>query len=215
MLLIFDLDGTLFEAKPVVFKADYALLDDLGLPPVDEETLVRAAGRGIYEFLAAILPEGFDIDAAWVRYIEIVCDVIKDCGALFPGAAEALERLHKAGHEIVICSNSPEKYTKTVLEHTNITAFVTRFVCAEDYGTKAAAVYSLLKPGAAAVVIGDTHGDITAAMANELPSIAAMYGYGNKEMLAGADFFAASPSEIVDCVELLNRQNHNFAVFRG
>jgi len=215
MLLIFDLDGTLFEAKDVVFKADHALLEDLGLPPMNDEELARAVGRGIYDFLRTILPAGFDIEAARSRYLEIVNDIIKDCGTLFPGAAEALASLNEDGHEIVICTNSPEEYTKTVLEHTGVMALVARFVCAEDYGTKAAAVYSLLKPGINAVMIGDTHGDLEAARANNMPTVAAMYGYGNKSMLADADFFAASPEEIVSCIRLLNRQNQNFAVLRG
>ena len=215
MLLIFDLDGTLFEAKDVVFKADHMLLEDLGLPPMEDDALARAVGRGIYDFLRTILPAGFDIEAVRSRYLEIVNDIIRDCGMLFPGAAEALASLSEDGHEIVICTNSPEEYTKTVLEHTGITALVARFICAEDYGTKAAAVYSLLKPGMPAVVIGDTHGDLEAARANNLPTVAAMYGYGNKSMLSDADFFAASPEEIVDCIRMLNRQNKNFSVLRG
>ncbi|MCL2392808.1 MAG: HAD hydrolase-like protein, partial [Oscillospiraceae bacterium] len=68
------------------------------------------------------------------------------------------------------------------------------------YASKTEIVREITAPDAHAVVIGDTHGDISAASENGLRSIAALYGYGNKSMLEHADYFANMPEEIVGCV---------------
>ena len=162
MLLIFDLDGTLFRAKPVVQRAG--------------------------------------TDASLPGYPRSLREAIRECGELFPGVREMVAQLHGAGHELVVCSMSSPEYIGLVLEMTGIARFFTRYYSSVDYPSKADVVRELITPGEPAVVIGDTHGDITAASENGLPSIAAMYGYGNKSMLAHADSFAGAPEDIVECV---------------
>ncbi|MCL2366629.1 MAG: HAD hydrolase-like protein [Oscillospiraceae bacterium] len=162
MLLIFDLDGTLFQAKPVVqhIGADISELDD----PNRLYTAIRKHGR------------------------------------LFPGVQEMLMQLHDAGHELVICSKSPMKYIELVLEHTGIDHFFTQRYSSAHYTSKTKLVQEMITPSCPAVVIGDTHGDISAAKENGLLAIAAMYGYGNKSMLTHADYFASTPEEIAACI---------------
>jgi len=206
MLLIFDLDGTLFQAKPVCLRADYNLLNEWGVPAPDEATLLKNAGRGVGPLLRSILPDGADISAARARYIELVREEILVCGELYPGAREAVRQLADEGHELVICSNSPGEYIKTVLEHTGIAGAFARYCSSEGHPSKAGRVRGIVARSeqqggkTPAAVIGDTHGDIEAAHANGLIAIAAMYGYGNKAMLAAADYFAGTPEEIVSCV---------------
>ena len=201
MLLIFDLDGTIFQAKPVVLRADWGLLRELGAPWIDESALFRNAGRGVDTLLRNILPADVDLAAARARYIEIVREAILDIGELFPGVREALELLYAQGHALVVCSNSPEEYVKLVLEHTGISGLFARYLSSEAYTSKAEAIRELL--GETAVVIGDTHGDVEAAHENGLPAIAAAYGYGNREMLAAADYLAETPEDIANCVATL------------
>ena len=207
MLLIFDLDGTLFKAKPVCLSADYKLLEEWGVPAPDEATLLKNAGCGVGPLLQSILPDGADIGAARARYIELVREEIIGSGELFPGALEAVRQLKDEGHELAVCSNSPGEYIKTVLEHTGIAGVFARYYSAEGHATKAGIVRGIVAQSGwnagkapAPAVIGDTHGDIEAAHANGLIAIAAMYGYGNKAMLAAADYFAGTPEEIVSCV---------------
>ena len=173
MLLIFDLDGTLFQAKPVV----------------------RRVG----------------LDASQPEYSELLRSAIRECGELFPDVREMLAQLRDAGHELVICSKSPMEYIEIVLEHTKIAEFFTRHYSSERYTSKAEIVREIIALGNYnAAVIGDTHGDISAARENGLPSIAAVYGYGNKSMLGQADYFASTPLEIAKCVsDLTQHTNRN------
>ena len=207
MLLIFDLDGTLFQAKPAVLRADYALMDELGVISPDEKTLFKYAGRNLDTFLRHILPEDTDFAAARLRYFELIREAMQESCELFPGIFDMLAQLHEEGHELVVCSNSPEIYIKLVLERTGIMRFITGFYSAEEHESKAELIREIIvkqkvRPpvSRAAVVIGDTHGDVEAAHENGLPAIAVTYGYGNKEMLAAAEYFAETPEEIMDII---------------
>jgi len=165
MLLIFDLDGTLFQAKPIV--------------------------------------ERVGTDASQPGYSELLDRTIFEHGKLFSGVQEMLIQLHSSGYELVICSKSSMEYIRLVLMHTGISEFFTQYYSSESYASKAELVSKITTPETPSVVIGDTHGDISAASENGLPSIAVMYGYGNKSMLNHADYFADTPAEIITCIEKL------------
>ena len=196
MLIIFDLDGTLFQAKPIA----------------------ELIGRDFSSF----------------ESLERLTAALKKCGKLFPGVYEMLSQLRKAGHNMVICSKSQSVYVDLVLEQMGIAEFFTDRFSTDGESSKVGLVkeiiYTILagetdfvggtccvrdvdltvnsdltREGVeGAVVIGDTHWDISSAKENGLSSIAAMYGYGNKSMLSDADYFADSPSEIPTIVDEIN-----------
>jgi len=163
MLIIFDLDGTIFQAKPIFMRVGL----DTSAP--DYEKLLEAA--------------------------------IQDYGELFPCAENVLKALHDMGHELIICSKSPMKYIELVLRATRINSFFSDYFSSSGYASKSELVREIVESKTRnAIVVGDTHGDITAASENGLPSIAAMYGYGNKKMLSNANYFANTPEEILGCL---------------
>ena len=208
MLLIFDLDGTLFQAKTSVLLAVRRLLDELGIPAPDENTILKNAGQGIDALLRNILPRGSALAVARMRALELMRKAVLECGELFPGVREAVIQLHNEGYELAICSNSPEEYIETVLEHTGIADAFSRYCSVSAYPSKASAIRELLQtepphcpPGCpTAIVIGDTHGDVEAAHENGLPAIAVTYGYGNKTMLDAAEYQAGTPMDIINCI---------------
>ena len=201
MLIIFDLDGTLFQAKPVMLRAATRLLNDLGVAEPDEKRILETAPNGAASLLQEFL--GDVPDGAVNCYEELMHDAIIECGELFPGVTETVRQLASDGHELVVCSNSPEQYIDLVLESTGIAKWISRYYSAEPYASKAELAGLLVKANTPAVVIGDTHGDMEAAHINNLPAIAAMYGYGNKQMLAEADGFAYSAEDILSIVSSL------------
>ena len=213
MLLIFDLDGTLFQAKPVVLLAARRLLGEMGLKAPDEGTILKNAGQGIDALLKNILPDDAEPDsaepgAARVRILELMREAVTECGELFPGVREAVEHLYSEGHELVICSSSPEEYIETVLDFTEIEYAFSRYYSVSAYSSKTDLISEIIKTDTSAIVIGDTHGDIEAAHSNGLPAIAAMYGYGNKPMLAAAEFKADSPADIINYIYFHERDKY-------
>ena len=203
MLLIFDLDGTLFQAKPVVLLAVRRLFEELGLPVPDEGAVLKNAGRGAAAMLAAVLPEGVEASAAMPLFYKQLRSAILERGELYAGAKETVRKLYDEGHKLAICSNSPMIYIELVMKHTGIGEFFALCLSAEGHPSKAVQIGKLLKPGETAIVIGDTHGDLSAAHENGLKAIAAAYGYGNKDLLKSADYTAHTPEEILDCVRRL------------
>jgi len=204
MLLIFDLDGTLFQAKRAALLAASRLLEEYGADAPDDNAILKSSGRGIDSHLRGLLPDGADLDAARTRYLELAREAIIKVGDLFPGAREMVTRLAGEGYELAICSDSPEEYIRLAIEHTGIAGAFAVVRSAEGYASKAELIKELIRPGVPAIVIGDTHGDVEAARENGVPSIAALYGYGNKSMLSPADCFAETPEEIVNCVHKIS-----------
>ena len=219
MLLIFDLDGTLFQAKPVVLSAVLRLFGELDIPVPDEGALMKSAGQMLDAFLRETMPCNANLAKSRELYLALSREEILARGELYPGIREALEHLCADGHELAVCSNSPIEYIQTVLEHTGIAGLFKSYCSTEIYPSKADALRDMAnreqrsatgasppakrrdRPSApAAIVIGDTHGDIEAAHENGLTAIAAMYGYGNKDLLADAEHFADSPEEIIRCI---------------
>ena len=205
MLLVFDLDGTLFQAKPIFLSALRELFEDLGLSVPDEDTIIKYARRDISAMLHDVLPSGADLTGTRLLYKDIISKAITDKGELFPGVKEMLVQLNEDGHTLFVCSNSPREYISKVLTHTGIHGLISRFCSTADSAmTKATAVKGLIirpySPESPAIVIGDTHQDIAAAHENGLLAIAVNYGYGNKQMLEKADYFADSPAEIVKII---------------
>jgi len=91
MLLIFDLDGTLFQAKPVVLLAVRRLLYQLGVPEPDESAILKNAGRGAIDMLIGVLPEGIEPAAVMPDYYKQMRAAILERGALFDGVRNTLE----------------------------------------------------------------------------------------------------------------------------
>ena len=202
MLLIFDLDGTLFQAKPVVLLAVLRLFAELGIPAPDDNEILKNAGRGAIEMLLNVLPDGVDPSSVMPRYYKQVRAAVLERGELFPGVREALELLYAERHTLVVCTNSPEEYLELVLEHTGISGLLKHFCSTEGYPSKAAAIRDILRQFTRmdAIVIGDTHRDVEAAHENSLKAIAVTYGYGNQSLLANADYFASTPADVVSAV---------------
>ena len=203
MLLIFDLDGTLFMAKQVVLLAVSRLLEEMDVPAPDENDMLKNAGQGLDALLRSVLPGAFDFAALRQRYVELLCEAVHECGELFPGVYETLSRLANESYELTICSNSPLEYIEAVLQRTRTSTMIARYCSTEGYPSKAALIREMAEPGRPAVVIGDTHGDIEAAHENDLPAIAVAYGYGNKSMLSGAERSVVAPEGIIGALRTL------------
>ncbi|MDR2513726.1 MAG: HAD hydrolase-like protein [Christensenellaceae bacterium] len=200
MTLFFDLDGTLFETGPCVATAAQGLLAEYGLPSLTEAAILSGLGKPSLEFLRGLLPDGMDPASVRGRFRELERDAIRARGKLYPGARELLENLRKAGHSLHICSNGSAEYLQIVLRATGIEGLFDGVHSASEHPSKGALLRALLRPGEAALLIGDTRFDLQAAECCRIPFIAARYGYGSRGELAPACLFADSPSEIASRV---------------
>jgi phosphoglycolate phosphatase len=183
--LIFDLDGTLWDASSACILAWNSALQQFGLDNtrVDQTLIAGFSGRLLEDILAEhfkiIPPEQYE------RFVKLYAaeeaiQMKTFGGILFPNAKIVLEKLALT-YPLFIVSNCQKGYIENFLQQHDLEKFFKDFECSGNTGLpKSNNIHSLirrnnlLKP----IYIGDTQGDYEASKWNEIPFIYAGYGFG-------------------------------------
>jgi len=207
--IIFDLDGTLLQTHYHSCFAAHETLRALGLEDVSDELVMRLIGEPADVFLRAIAPDYSDLAAFETLFDANERAALMRVGKLFDGVPALLEELKSWGYQLAICSNGSREYVETALATTGIRQFFTRLACAGEYPDKAAAVAAMILEWNCdlAVVVGDRVHDMEAARANDVPFIAALYGYGGAET-TDAVYRAEDACDMMHLLEQIERSNH-------
>lgn len=200
MIIIFDLDGTLFQTALCDIAAVNHLFDELAIEKVDDTAITYNIGKKTFEFLTNILPAHIKQQDVYDRFRELEQKEVRENGILFPGVIELFEELVSKGHTLIICSNGSSEYIELVLKKTGITKYFSNIYSAKEANNKGEVIRKILDNNSPAVVIGDTLSDIEAAAENNIPSIAAMYGYGNINELGAATYIIQNVTDIIGYV---------------
>jgi phosphoglycolate phosphatase len=183
-LLIFDMDGTIFESHKATFKVLKKAFADMGIDsPLSEQAVKDRMGEPAEQFFGALLgPVHFP---RWQEIMEKYDAKIPQFGSAFPGVPETLDALKSRGYKLALCSNCARDYFEAVLLKTQTRSY---FDFAECYGDDQLIKSQLVKkvmrekfPGLKAAVIGDRIHDIDAARDNGALAVGVLYGYGKTE----------------------------------
>lgn len=204
MLVIFDLDGTLFQTAHCAIETVKRLVNELDIEPISDINILSNIRKTTDEFLRSIFPKHINIDDIHDRFRELEQDEVRERGILFPNIQKVLERLKECGHVLCICSNGSIEYIELVLKSTGIRKYFDEIYSAKHYNAKSDLVEEILADKKIAVIVGDTLHDIEAGKANNIPSIAAAYGYGNADDLDRSTFTVYAAEEIIGCLAQLN-----------
>ena len=208
LLLIFDLDGTLFKAETVTVPAVQQTFEKFGLAVPGFDAICALFGQPGVDFhtwIGSLCPQYVrsriiaDIDKAEL-------DLIGKTGELYPGIPQMLESLAVLKAHMALCTNSAIDYVYRILRtHRLIKHFETVRYWKSETDTKVSMVREILNHtgGTSGIVIGDRAQDLQAARENGLKSLAVLYGYGRERELAGADARASLPSDIPRLVRKL------------
>ncbi|MBM1174009.1 HAD family hydrolase [Microvirga arabica] len=189
-IAVFDLDGTLAETAGDLVGTLNVILDREGLAPLP----VRKARDMIGAGARALIQRGFEaagkeltpdyLDELFrqfmVHYGENICVRTR----LYPGVAEALDRLEEAGFILAVCTNKVEEHSVRLLHELGVGH---RFAanCGRD-------TFRYFKPDprhltltieragghpSRAVMIGDSRTDIVTAKNAGIPVVAVPFGY--------------------------------------
>lgn len=190
--VIFDLDGTLWDASAAITQAFQAARNSVDY--VDENvTLAEVQAvtgqpyETVYERLFPSLPaDRLDEFRALCARHELAA-ARQPGGTLYPDLAATLDYLRGQGYRLFIVSNCQLGYVEAFFEHSQLGHYFEGHQC---FGTKklpksenireVVAQYGLQAP----VYVGDTPGDQAASQAAGVPFIFATYGFGR---LAAAD----------------------------
>ena len=186
--VIFDMDGTLFNAESFVVDVINSTIKELNNPKLSEVDIddVRSAlGKPALEYYATMF-KGLDYDEL-EQAIKVCKHYEKTLmstggGSLYSGAHELLDSLYKRGITLALATNSGLTYMTSVLTNFGIDKYFTYTLCAETNGGMKKTdmlreIISLTsKPH---IMVGDRLFDFHAAQDNGIDFIACDYGYSD------------------------------------
>lgn len=186
--VIFDLDGTLWDATGTVARAwqkakeqvDYIEKD---LTQEDVRSITGMTYDAIYNKLFPYLTEVQRQEFKQICAREELALVGKEGGSLYEGLEETLTYL-KSKYRLFIVSNCQCGYIEAFLEYSGLQHYFDDHQC---YGTKnqpkALNIKDVVERNElkAPVYIGDTLGDYEAAKGAKVPFIFVSYGFGKVE----------------------------------
>jgi phosphoglycolate phosphatase len=192
-LLVFDWDGTLMDSIGSIVACAHAAAAELGLPAAPEEALRAAIGLGLADTIERLLPGAAPEEAQRMMetYRRHWLATYRHRPRLFPGAAEALAELERAGYLLALATGKGRRGLDLDLAATGLAG---RFAATRtaDQGLAKPHPRMLLElldelgAGAAeSLMIGDSRWDLEMAAAAGVPAVAVATGTWPREELAG------------------------------
>jgi len=204
-LLLFDLDGTLWDSAPAVADAWNEIFgrEYPGLEPLTVDDIHGVMGMTMKEISLALYPdirmerrdEIFDLCCRHeVEYL------YTHCGTLYPDFRAVMESLKAEGYELAVVSNCQEGYVKAFLTSSGAADLFVDYEEWERTGlSKGENIRLVMERNgyAKGIYIGDTKKDREAALQARIPFIHAAYGFGTVDSADGViNSLSGLPAEI-------------------
>lgn len=211
--VLFDLDGTLIDSSPCIYKVYEELFDELGLrmPPDDEKR--KLIGPPVETTMKRFLTGGYKEAADRFRAIYLTVD-LSATNVLYDGIADALKELKKSGKRLFVATSKSEPVAKTILELMGIARYFDGIYGNNgiDRMHKAEVLEALFSECGIAkeesILIGDTVFDVEGAKLCGIATGIVNYGFGRKEdfgeYLSDISFFADTARELPELIGELN-----------
>ena len=209
-LVIFDLDGTLFDTAPDIGRCLNKALKEFDLPPFPEERIKEVIGPAGKAFYQAILPSEDMLPMAEKiveRYRSYYVVSNTELTRPFAGVKEMLETLMEMGVKMSVASNKPVGQVKNIVTGLGFLDYFDFIYGPEDVtnakpdpemlhlvmnGSEIAAEKTLM--------IGDTHNDMASGRAAGATTVFVEWGYSKDVDPATIDYRITDPAEIVRIV---------------
>jgi phosphoglycolate phosphatase len=205
--VLFDLDGTLTDPFVGITSSIRYAMEKLGRVAPAAEELRWCIGPPLKGAFLRLLDTSDEqlADEAVRLYRERYRTVGKFENSVIAGIPEALERLRGDGFQLFVATSKLASYAGDILDHFELRQYLSALYGSQADGTHAEKedlIRNLLMvesiPSGRAVMIGDRSHDVLGAKANGVPAIGVLWGYGDREELAGAGAIsiAEMPEEI-------------------
>ena len=210
VIVIFDLDGTVWDSEPGILACMAHALDGVGHDITTAGDLRSHIGPPLATMLANLgVPEP-QLDEAFRLYRERYLSAGVFEASLYDGVIELLAELEDGGHTLATATSKGSDPTMTMLEHFGLTdrfAVIGAASMDDSCSTKAQVLGRTLAelgqpdPGAC-VLVGDRDLDVLGAAGHGVDCIGAAWGFGGAAELAaaGAGQVAATPADVAAIV---------------
>jgi phosphoglycolate phosphatase len=192
-LLIFDLDGTLIDSKRDLAEAVNATRGNLGLPPLDLETISKYVGNGAPVLIRRALGPEFteeQIEEALLYFLDYYHDHKLDYTCLYPGVREALDRFRDRGVKMAVLTNKPVRVSKAIVDGLGLGGHFFQVYGGNSFPQKKPhriGIDTLRAEIDAApertVMVGDSYVDIQTAVNAGVKSCGVTYGFQPESLL--------------------------------
>lgn len=214
-LLIFDVDGTLWDSEKDVYASFNHTLQEMAGIEITYEKFRELAGMPLEKMFEKALPEDKKIycneAAKEYRRYYLGEGHFLDETVLFENVKETLEKFKKDGFYMAVASSKPQKAVETMVKHFELDFF--NLIIGTGGGNMKhkpdpeiinCILDKLNFSKEDAVMIGDTSVDVKTGKNAEINTIAVTYGYDEKENLKSAnpDYIINEFKKLEDILEL-------------
>lgn len=199
--VIFDFDGTLADTSEGVLESVEYALKKIGSPAFPREVLKGFIGPSLFisfQRITGLNPENAELAVEYYRETYSREGIFKL--KLYDGMRELLDELKSRGAKISVASAKPQVSLDVVVKHLNLETVFDKVVgpslaVKSDDKKELVAVARLTEK---TVMVGDAIYDMRAAKETGVASIAALYGFGDREDLLREkpDFTAESVADL-------------------
>ncbi len=185
--LLLDLDGTLVDTVPDLLACLNRLMASRGLPALTTAEVIPMIGDGAAVLVRrAMAARGREAtpDDQQTLLADYTANVA-DGSRLFPGVEPTLRAMAADGWRLAVCTNKPVVAARELLATLGVLELFAAVGGGDSYRTRKPDPQHLLSTLAdaggradAAVMVGDHHNDVQAALGAGVPCIFAAWGYG-------------------------------------
>ncbi len=217
--VIFDLDGTLVDTAPDLWRATNHVLSAHGRHEVSLEDIYEMVGMGAKK----LIERGFErtgepvradlIDILFRQFIDHYAANIAALSKPYPGVITLLDELKGRDVGLAVCTNKLERLSVRLIGELGMDHYFSAIIGPDTTGIAKpdprpldAAIKAAASSRSEAVMIGDSATDIRTAQAAGVPVIAVSFGYTDTHV---SEY---SPDHVVDHFdEILPILNQRFA----
>jgi len=206
VIVLFDLDGTVWDSEPGIIGCMEHAFAALELPVPPREVLESNVGPPLHEMLLDVGMPAELVEEGVLHYRERY----RTWGAFqadpYPGMVELLEELSGLGRRLATATSKGEEPTQLMLDHFDLTRhFEVVGAASMDHSaaTKEQVIGKALEglgtpDPAECLMVGDRHYDVEGAATYGIACIGVAWGYGSGTELvdAGARRIVHTPAEL-------------------
>ena len=197
-----DLDGTLLDTIPDLAEAANAMLRDLDIEPLPQETIRRFVGKGAEVLIQRTLDAAGaparsgdpGYEAARTRFYANYRRLNGSAAAIFDGVREGLDGLAALGLKLACVTNKPVEFIAPLLQRFDIERYFDFAIGGDSLPFKKPHPGQLLEAcrrwclrRARVLAVGDSITDAQAARAAGMPVYLVPYGYNEGRSVESAD----------------------------
>ncbi|MDF7825288.1 HAD-IA family hydrolase [Pontiellaceae bacterium B12227] len=186
-LIIFDLDGTLIDARGDLTAAVNRMRAHYGLDALTLETVSGYIGNGMAKLVERSLQDSdVALEDAMKIYPDLYYANLTTHTFLYDGVLEGIPKLVEAGHTVALLTNKPGDPSRTILKHFGLSDCFTAIIGGGDVPNlkpEPDGVFQCLELSgmekSRAWMVGDHHTDLAVAQNAGIRSVLVDYGFGN------------------------------------